>query len=109
MNGYGSQCVDDPDTVEDDPDDHEDRLEREVAAGTEVPGQLLGEAAERIGIVDRSAGGPAGGFQIVASRHQFPARVTRQSPGRTLSSTSSIVTAPISRPTSSVTASATTS
>jgi hypothetical protein len=42
--------------VEDDPDHDDARLDRQVTAGPEVAGHRLGEAAERVRVVRRSAG-----------------------------------------------------
>ena len=53
--------------VERDPQEDEDRLRGEVAAGAEEPREPLREARERIRVVDRAARGPAGRLEIVAA------------------------------------------
>ena len=58
----GIPAVGERDPVQDDPDEDEDRLRGEVAAGAEEPCQPLGEASERVGIVNRAARRPAGGL-----------------------------------------------
>src|SRR5947209_540773 len=95
--------------VEDDPEHDEDRLSDEVAAGAEEAGGAFGEARERVRVVRGTAGRAARGCEVVAAGHQRLAWVTRQSAGSTRSRTSSIVTAPTSRPAPSVTGTATTS
>jgi len=90
-------------------EDDQAGLEHEVAAGAQEAGHPLGPTAERVRIDGRTAGRAARGAEIVPASHQRPAWVTRQSAGRTRSSTSSTVTAPTSRPEPSVTGIATTS
>ena len=104
--------LDDADGVEDDPADHEHRLADQETPGAEEPRDPLGEPPERVGVVpgahprgaprgtDRSARSPIRRGETVPS--QPP--VLRQPTGSRWSSTSSTVTAPTRRPSSSHTA-----
>ena len=99
----------DGDDVEGDPDDDDDRLDGQEAAGAQEPGDPLGEPAERVGVAAagscRGRARPAGGRRA-GGRQPRRAR-SRQSSGSRWSSTSSTLTAPSRWPCSSTTGAAT--
>ena len=119
MNGYSSKRRSARrQRVPDHPDDHEQRHVDQEARGAHEAGELLGEDAERVGVVRRAAHeratGVARGVEARARGCRSPATSgtgarpgrgarSRQPSGSMWSSRSSTVTAPSRRPSSSTT------